>query len=62
MFNSLKAAVLYGLAMAAHPTPYPLTPSAPRELTGQTFNPYRKGTAAARREAVKRRNKQRSKK
>jgi len=34
----------------------------PRETSGAVFNPYRRGTAAAQRAALKKRNKQRSKK
>lgn len=50
------------LSKAAHPTPFPLALEAPREVSGTVFNPYRRGTAAVKRDALKKRNKQRSKK
>ena len=60
--NKVIAALTTAAAIAAHPTPFPLALETPRETSGTTFNPYRRGTAAARREALKKRNKQRSKK
>jgi hypothetical protein len=62
--NLLRNIALLGglmLTRAAHPTPFPLALETPRETSGTTFNPYRRGTAAAQRAALKKRNKQRSK-
>ena len=60
--NKVLAALAVAAEIAAHPTPFPLALETPRETSGAVFNPYRRGTAAAQRAALKKRNKQRSKK